>query len=122
MPSGTVQDIEILELHSQMVILQWEPPEIEHQNGVITLYHVNIFAITLNDSVHLTFSNATGEVSNLSPYTNYQIGIAAATVVGVGPLSPPFNIRTEEDGKILLCLFNLLQNHHCSSKQSTNGC
>ena len=109
MPSGTVQDIEILELHSQMVILQWEPPEIAHQNGLITLYHVNILAITLNDSLQLTFqltfSNATGEVSNLSPYTNYQIGIAAATVVGVGPLSPPFNIRTEEDGKILsVCL------------------
>ena len=81
-----------------MVILQWQPPELEHQNGVIIHYLVEI---SLNDSLQITFSNTTGEVSNLTPYTNYQIRIAAATVVGVGPLSAPLHIRTEEDGELI---------------------
>ena len=85
-----------------MVILQWQPPEIEHQNGLIIHYLVDILDIALNDNLRqITFSNTTGEVSNLTPYTNYQIRIAAATVVGVGPLSAPLHIRTEEDGELM---------------------
>ena len=108
MPSGTVQGIQVQELYSEMVILQWQPPELEQQNGVIIHYHMDILLLNLNSSSNMTFSNATGEVNDLSPYTSYQIRIAAATVIGVGPLSDPLNIRTEEDGKtIILLLLNV---------------
>ena len=86
-------------MHSQVVILQWQPPEEEHHNGVITGYRVDISDITVNDSLRqVTFSNTTGIFRDLTPYTYYQIRIGAATVVGLGPLSAPLIIRTEEDG------------------------
>ena len=100
----------------------WTQPELEQQNGVIILYRVDIVALSLNSSFQMIFSNTTGEVYNLSPYTSYQVRIAAATVVGVGPLSDAFNIRTEEDGRLTTSLlkhsFYLVKTLY-SSKQST---
>lgn len=83
---------------------------------------MDISDITVNDSLRqVTFSNTTGILRDLTPYIYYQIRIGAATVVGLGPLSAPLIIRTEEDGKNyalsvnLTCLINVV---FSSSKQS----
>ena len=85
-----------------MVILQWEPPEFENQNGMITSYQVDIGAIDTNSSIRMTFPNTTAQVNNIRPYSGYQIRIAAVTAIGVGPLSHPFSLQTEEEGKASL--------------------
>ena len=86
-------------MHSKRIILQWQPPELEYQNGVITEYLVEVSSVNGNVTIFATFSNTTGDVGSLNPYTRYQIRISAATAVGSGPFSEPLNILTNEDGK-----------------------
>ena len=99
MPSGIVQDLEVSELFSQRAVFSWAPPELEYQNGIITKYQLIIMATGSNSSLKLNFSNTTGIVGNLKPYTTYQVGIAACTIVGIGPQSEFVTFRTLEDGR-----------------------
>lgn len=80
-------------------MLSWMPPEPEHQNGVITKYHLIVEAIEFFSSFHLIFPNTTGVVRNLKPYSTYQVRISASTVAGVGPQSDVLTFQTLEDGR-----------------------
>lgn len=98
-PSGIVQGFEVSELYSRRVVLSWMPPEPEYQNGVITEYHLSIEALDFYFSFHQTFPNTSGEVSNLKPYSTYQVTISASTVIGVGPQTDVLTFQTLEDGR-----------------------
>lgn len=90
-----MQDIKVAEYSSRKIMLSWKPPDPEHQNGVITTYHL---LIDFPNMMELNSTNTSAEITNLKPYTTYMVKIAAATIAGIGPYSAALSFQTLEDG------------------------
>ncbi len=93
-----------------MVTLQWTPPSPEDQNGEIG-YHLNVTEVNNKGNFfQLTTASPSMVLRSLRPFTQYEIRIAAYTVVGDGPYSSPINVMTKEAGTHIIYLYN-----HCST-------
>ena len=98
-PSGAPENIVAMSLTSTSVQLSWNPPPADQQNGIITDYYVNMTEVETRVTVQLMVTGATSLlVDTLHPYYMYNFFISAATIVGQGPYSTLFSIRTQEDG------------------------
>lgn len=89
--SGTAID-------SETIILTWNPPPFDQQNGLIRHYAINITEL---DTGYEFLQTATGTeliLYSLHPYYTYVFQISAITV-GEGPSSEPIAVQTEQDGK-----------------------
>lgn len=86
-------------LSSGSISLSWDLPLVKERNGAIIGYVIHVTnldnAVVTQYSTHLVF-NAT--ISNLEPFTMYEIIIAARTAIDVGPFSSAVTERTMEDG------------------------
>ena len=92
-------NIAALSVSSTNVQLSWNPPPTDQQNGIITDYYINMTEVETGVTVQLTVTGATSLlIDALHPYYVYNFFISAATVVGRGPYSTLFSIRTPEDG------------------------
>ena len=98
---------------SHSIMLTWERPSPEEENGLLLIYHV----IVIETQIHyfdngteitgmLTYLNRTYNVSEgaqlidlLHPDYNYTVRIAAATEPGIGPFSNATTVRTVMDGE-----------------------
>ena len=81
------------------VLLTWSPPPVADQNGVITLYTVEVINTATSDKdVYVTSAN-TLTVASLAPHTTYKCAVAANTSVGLGPYSTYLVFQTDEDGR-----------------------
>ena len=113
-PEDVPQNVSILIASSHNLILSWEPPLLEQQNGLIVQYHVIIIETQIlyldNGTVmsqmgmnrNRTYNVSEGRtqlIDMLHPSYNYTVRIAAATVVGIGPFSDPITGMTPENGK-----------------------
>ena len=100
---------------SSSIILEWERPSPEEENGLLMRYHAIIIETQIHytdDGVEITgmqgYMNMTYDVSEgrvqlidmLHPDYNYTVRIAAATEPGIGPFSDVITVRTEMDGKL----------------------
>ena len=103
---------------SRSIILTWERPSPEEENGLLVRYHV----IVIETQIHYTdngteitgmqrYLNRTYNFSEeraqlidemIHPDYNYTVRIAAATEPGIGPFSDPITVRTDMDGKYKL--------------------
>ena len=93
-PSGPPQSVEHTILSPTSLRLTWDPPRIEHQNGAISSYHVQ-----LNDTAGVrTVTGTSYTANNLRPGTIYGYRVAAFTV-GLGPYSPWQYVRMTESRK-----------------------
>ena len=108
------------------IMLLWEPPSLEEQNGQLVRYHVIFIETQIlyldNGTVmsqmgmnrNRTYNVSEGRtqlIDMLHPSYNYTVRIAAATVVGIGPFSDPITVMTLEDGEyvtqvIMWSIFN----------------
>ncbi len=84
-------------LNSTSFRLTWDPPPMEHHNGEIRGYRVNITEALTNRV--FTFNTNTTElvVSDLHPHYLYRCVVAAVTV-DEGPYSAVIGVQTHEDG------------------------
>lgn len=82
---------------STSIILEWEPPIHDEQNGIITGYTVNISSGEVNFQFNTTSLSLL--VEGLTPFTAYSCKIAAITIVGSGPYSTTITALTLQDGK-----------------------
>ena len=99
---------------SHSIMLTWERPSLEEENGLLISYHV----IVIETQIHYmdngteitgmqTYLNRTYDVSegrsqlidDLHPDYNYTVRIAAATEPGIGPFSNAITVRTNMDGE-----------------------
>ena len=81
------------------MLLTWQPPQFELQNGLIRQYHI---AVTHNRTglMYTVISNTTEYLlQNLFPFHTYIFTVAAETV-GIGPYSPELAVTLLEDGKL----------------------
>ena len=98
-PAASPHTIQSGTVSSTAVLLTWQPPPPEHQNGIITAYIVHV----LLENSHTIFQQyATSSLRvalvGLHPFSTYVVVVAAETGVGRGPFSSGFTIRTPEDG------------------------
>ncbi len=88
--SATIQD-------SRAVVCSWSPPPLEHQNGLIIEYRINVTdVITGRVFVQVTTSTSL-VVGSLHPDYEYQ-WIVTAVTIGTGPYTETSTIRLPEDG------------------------
>ena len=86
---------------AQSIQLNWQPPLLSDQNGVITGYVITVTSLDTTISTQYTTVTTMYTVPNLNPFTNYVCVIAATTAVGQGPFSNTFYVQTLESGNRL---------------------
>ena len=82
---------------SKTVNMTWSPPALEHQNGLIHTYLVNVTELKTGVLKSYSTNNNWLFVTGLHPHYNYLFVFAAVTV-GIGPTGSNTIITTEEDG------------------------
>lgn len=112
-PSGTPLNFAANANSSRVVILSWEPPQLQQQNGDITGYIVAVIPIIGGERMNYETDEHSLVVEGLLPHTTYECIVAAMTSVGTGPFSRIVTVDTHEEGKyrlhfIIMCLFWIL--------------
>lgn len=100
-PSAPPQHLLGHAVDAHSVLLSWDPPPLEHQNGVIRHYFLNISAPALNDYRTEVSTLNSITIHNLRPFTTYYFSVAAATTIANGPFSVSVEVQTPEDGKVI---------------------
>ena len=109
-PSGAPNDVQVVGINSTSITLSWNAPSAEEQNGIIRYYYIIVTDVsTGNASSHVTSLQEEVTLIDLTPYTDYDIAIAAYTI-GEGPYSASISITTDEDGKTLLTIGTCISN------------
>ena len=98
-PTGPPQGVEVQSETSTTLVLSWQPPAPENQNGIIVHYIVNITEMETGRLLSFTAVNMTTlSVPMLHPFYTYTCIVAAVTV-GIGPYSATVEVELPEDGK-----------------------
>ncbi len=104
-PSGSPISTRAQAINSTTIELRWELPPPEKQNGIVTLFLINV-TVTETKATYLVNSTANAvNITELHPHYGYSLAVAAVTSGGAGPYSQPVSAVTHEDGKYLLLRF-----------------
>ena len=93
---------------STTIAVMWEEVPPIDQNGVITIYEVmytplETFGGTLeSDTVNVSRSELSVNLTGLEEYVNYNISVRAYTSVGAGPYSVAMTVLTLQDSKCIV--------------------
>jgi len=79
--------------------INWNPPLLEDQNGVIVSYTLIVTRMDSGDERYLRTDNTSIVVVDLHPFSMYQIIIAAETI-GLGNFSNPVFFQMPEASKL----------------------
>lgn len=78
------------------LIVNWFPPKLSLQNGIIREYTVIINDVNTKSSQSVSVINKTNTIiSDLKPFHTYSILVSASTV-GLGPFAEPVTIQMPE--------------------------
>ena len=122
-PTEAPRNVSVIVNSSRSIMLEWERPSLEEENGLLLIYHVIVIETQIHyfdNGTEITgmqrYLNRTYNVSegraqlidSLHPDYNYTVRIAAATEPGIGPFSDAITVRTDMDGKLLIITYCLL--------------
>ncbi|XP_073419126.1 receptor-type tyrosine-protein phosphatase S [Dendrobates tinctorius] len=96
-PKGYPQLTDASNITSMSIQLNWLPPVLAEQNGVITKYTLSYWVANSPDKMlemDLQSTESSCLLSNLKPNTVYEVKIRAHTSKGPGPYSPSVQYRT----------------------------
>ena len=97
-PSGPPQEMRGRALTSTSILVQWDPPPVEHQNGEIESYIIICMEQNTGRTLRLDTTPITNvTISELHPFNSYICNVSAVTVDN-GPFSDTINVTTLEDG------------------------
>lgn len=103
-PTGSVQNLSVVPLHSQALLLTWTPPPLNEHNGIIRSYEVYLTETDTGILKNYTTMSTSITVAELHPYYTYSCTVSAMTVAE-GPASPAAIITTPEDGRFIKYTF-----------------
>lgn len=123
-PRGPPLSVSVNVLNATCAIATWNAPSLTERNGLITHYVVNVSEIDTFHSLSQLSTQSYLELSSLHPSYTYQIRVAAATALGVGPYSVTNAFTMDESGKfpqssIMNIIYVEIQHFMSSSKWST---
>ena len=86
-----------------ILVINWQPPPVEHRNGIIVEYTVLVTEILTGTTRELPTGGTAIQitVSSLHPFYSYSCSVAATTV-GRGPFSPNFTVVLPETCKCII--------------------
>ncbi|XP_044795814.1 receptor-type tyrosine-protein phosphatase delta isoform X18 [Bubalus bubalis] len=101
-PSAPPQDISCTSPSSTSILVSWQPPPVDKQNGIITEYSIKYTAVDGEDDkpheiLGIPSDTTKYLLEQLEKWTEYRITVTAHTDVGPGPESLSVLIRTDED-------------------------
>ena len=115
-PSRPPQNVMVMETHPSSLRISWQPPPAIDRNGPITGYCIQYIMVSSNTSMNENITNRTTfTISNLFPFTNYSIRVAAMTVNGTGPFSSPVIGTSGHEGMYVSILLRILYTHQCAT-------
>ena len=89
-------------LTSTSILVQWDPPLVEHQNGEIESYIIICIEQNTGRTLRLDTTPITNvTISELHPFYSYVCNVSAVTVDS-GPFSDTINVTTLEDGTYII--------------------
>ncbi|XP_015116835.1 tyrosine-protein phosphatase Lar isoform X1 [Diachasma alloeum] len=100
---GNPQDVKATAINSTTIRVEWKPPRVKDQNGVIRGYHVHVQEVReegkdlLNEPIRRDVHEEgvlAINITGLQPDTSYHVQVAALTRKGDGDRSPPAKVRT----------------------------
>ena len=97
-PSGPPLNVTTRTVNSTTIQVTWAPPAPEHQNGIITLYNINVTVSETKSNFILNTSTTSLNVTGLHPHYTYTFAVTAVTI-RPGTYSEPQTITTPEDCK-----------------------
>jgi len=108
---------------SRSISLQWDPPPIEDQNGIIMLYQIDVTEVESGRLLQYTSNETSITVFDLHPFYTYQWVVSAATAVGYGPFTETSIVITLEDCKLYrldfgintlncMCIYKVTVSYH----------
>ena len=86
---------------STTIILSWQPPLIQNQNGDITGYILNVTVLETGESEEVLTESTSYTLDPAMPNTLYTAAVAAQTSAGRGPFSATVSVHTLEDGNAM---------------------
>ncbi|XP_025829144.1 Down syndrome cell adhesion molecule-like protein Dscam2 isoform X2 [Agrilus planipennis] len=102
-PSAPPEDVRCAALTSQSLQISWQPPPIEHCNGLLEGYKLTYEPVVDDnwrgtDDIETRKTTAlTTVITGLRKFTNYSLQVLAFTKVGDGVSTETFYCKTEED-------------------------
>ena len=97
-PTASPESLSHTEVLSTSVVLQWNPPPPNQQNGLIRHYIINISELETGQNSSLNTTSTEQFITGLHPFYTYAFSISAVTVAS-GPYSEQYTVQTQQDGK-----------------------
>ena len=99
-PSSAPINITVMSAHPGSLNISWEPPLEIDQNGPITDYVIRYSRVGSNVTMDdIVTSRHIYTITELLPFVNYSVEIAAINVNGTGPFSDPVVELSGHEGK-----------------------
>ncbi|XP_019860969.1 PREDICTED: receptor-type tyrosine-protein phosphatase F-like [Amphimedon queenslandica] len=98
-PSGPPLDVSVIVDSPSTARISWSPPMYIDRNGIIVNYTVRIITTVRGTIRETNISNVSGnyyDASDLPQFASFNVTVAAATSVGLGPYSPSVSNMTFE--------------------------
>ena len=112
-PSSPPRNYAGVALSSRSILLTWDSPPAEEQNGIITGYLVNITELETGEASTMFIGSHNLTLYSLQPFTTYGFLVSAQTVAGRGPTTRLLSVTTQEEGlTIIACKTRKWQTEH----------
>ena len=99
-PTGPPLNIMAIPINSKSILLSWEAPRMDLQNGIIRAYNVRVLELETGQEQSFSLSGVdTFQIINsLHPFYDYNCSVAAFTIAR-GPIGFTV-IRTPQEGNV----------------------
>ena len=94
-PSAAPTNVDVSEVTSSSITVQWGTVPCIHRNGDITGYSVQYGVLGSESTQNMSVSGDNVTISNLAPSTKYVIQVAAMNDAGTGEYSDPVTTNTD---------------------------
>ena len=96
-PSAPPSNVSVSEVTSSSITVQWGPVDCIHRNGDITGYSVCVMSSEVLNNISTSGDARNATISELRPFTEYNISVAAVNSNGTGVYSDHFVATTERN-------------------------
>ena len=104
-PTSSPENIIFSSVEARSLTVSWDEVPPSGQNGPITGYLLYYTNTSFSDTINITGGeNRAYTLTELRPYTNYTVTVAAYNDVGTGPTSDNRIQQTEQAGQLVYSL------------------
>ena len=100
-PSSVPGNFSMVATGATSLLVSWDVLPLSDRNGLISKYTVHLTNVVTGEDTEYSAVAESYTIINLHPDYTYRGKVAAVSVVGAGPYSPPLEVRLPEAGDFL---------------------